>query len=77
MGVAQSPRFLTSTLVTLSLGWVSVRAILDRRDVQAFGSYVAIFHPHAHALVADGAFNKEGLRGLQWVPFCERCPEPA
>ena len=46
----------------------SIRAILDRDDVtpglvvsiQTFGSYAANFHPHVHALVADGAFNKEG-----------------
>jgi len=46
----------------------SVRAILDRHDatpglvvsIQTFGSYAANFHPHVHALVTDGAFNKEG-----------------
>jgi hypothetical protein len=47
---------------------LSVRAILDRHEatpglvvsIQTFGSYAATFHPHAHALVTDGAFAKGG-----------------
>ena len=51
----------------------SVRAILDRRDVQpglvisiqTFGSYAANFHPHLHVLATDGEFTPDA----EFVPL--------
>jgi hypothetical protein len=44
------------------------RALFDRKDVrpgcvialQTFGAYGGNWHPHAHAIVSDGAFTPEG-----------------
>jgi hypothetical protein len=55
------------------------QAIFDRRDVrpgcvvslQSFGGYGANFNPHAHALVSDGVFNREG----RFLPLPD--PDPA
>jgi len=69
-GMFQRERELLGLLVRAARDAIvpRVRAILDRDDVtpglvlsiQTFGSYAANFHPHVHALITDGAFNKEG-----------------
>jgi len=55
------------------------QAFFDRRDIrpgciislQTFGAYGANFHPHAHALVSDGVFRRNG----EFLPLS--APDPA
>ena len=57
----------------------SFQALLDRTDVrpgcvislQTFGSYGANFNPHAHALISDGVFSRDG----EFLPL--PAPDPA